>query len=191
MLAVSLAAGLDGSLVDATLRDGSLAHLRRAVAEDQGMLERFLNSLSEETLSSRFLESPADRRTLLRRLLPGPKNYVLLAIQNGDLVIGHAAYYRSGEETAEVGVVILDSHRGIGLGTIMVEKIARAANAAGISVFETITSRENMGVTKMVRSIGFPTSVKVESDVVRIRFPTSIDPVTIGEFRSRWSFPAL
>ena len=181
---------VDGSVTDVTLRDGTLVHLRRAVPEDAGLLERFLNALSEDTVSLRFLELPADRRTLLRQLAPAPNNFVLVAVKGGTTIIGHAAYYTSGKESAEVGLTILDEYQGKGLGTMMVERIARAANCAGISVFETIIGWENTGMITMVRSMGFPTAVKVEPDVIRIRFPTSIDPVTIEEFQSRWTFPA-
>jgi acetate---CoA ligase (ADP-forming) len=180
---------VDGLIADVTLRDGTTVRLRRAVAEDKAMLEQFLNSLSEETVSLRFLESPADRRALLRQVLPGPDNYVLVAIKDDGVIVGHSAYYKSSAESAEVGLTILDEYQGKGLGTIMVEKIARAANLAGIFVFETIISWENTRMVKMVRSMGFPTAVKVEPDLIRIRFPTSIDPVTIEEFHARWGYP--
>ena len=72
----------------------------------------------------------------------------------------------------------------------MVEKIARAANVAGISVFETIASLQNMRMIEMVRNMGFPTSVKIEPDLIRVRLPTSIDPVSIDEFNTRWTYAA-
>ena len=115
---------------------------------------------------------------------------MLLAIKDG-IVVGHAGYYRSGKDTAEVGVLILEGFQGLGLGTLMIERIASSANRAGISVFEAVISWDNTRMIRMVKSMGFPTSVKVEPDLIRIRFPTSIDPVSIDEFQSRWTWNPL
>jgi GNAT superfamily N-acetyltransferase len=183
----SLQASKDRFESQVTLRDGTLLTLRELRTEDSLLLERFADSLSEETIHFRFLGSSMDIQVLLKELAPRPDSFTLVAVWGGGLV-GHAAYYRSGLETAEVGLLVSDAFQGRGLGTAMVEGIARAANEAGISLFETIIGWENLRMIKMVRAMGFPTSEKVESEVVRIRFPTSIDPVTIKEFQDRWVF---
>ena len=85
-------------------------------------------------------------------------------------------------DKAEIGLVVLDAYQGKGLGTTMLEKIAHIANEDGISVFETIVSKQNTKMIRMVRDMGFPTAVKSEPDMIRIRFPTSIDPITIEAF---------
>ncbi len=169
---------------DIVLRDGLVAYARQALPEDSRMIDEFLKSLSNESISFRFFDSAAEWQVLLRQLLPSTTNFVLIAIREGSL-IGHAAYYRSGKDTAEIGLVILDAYQSKGLGTMLLEKIARAANEDGISVFETIISQDNTRMIKMVQDMGFPTSVKVESDLIRIRFPTSIDPITIESFQKR------
>lgn len=171
----------ESAVEDVRLRDGSLAHLRRARSEDRQALEQFVNGLSEESLAFRFFESPVDRSVMLRQLMPARNNYVLLAF-TGDAVIGHAAYYRSGKAAAEIGLIVGDAFQGRGLGTVMIERIARSANLGGISVFDTIISPDNTRMIKMVRDMGFPISVMSEPGMIRIRFPTSIDPVTIKEF---------
>jgi RimJ/RimL family protein N-acetyltransferase len=161
--------------------------LKEPSEEDAVLLERFAAGLSEETISSRFLGSVMDGQVLLSELAPRPDRFVLVAIWNG-CIVGHAAYYRSGREAAEVGLMIADSFQGRGLGTAMVESVARKANEDGISVFETIIGWDNLRMVRMVRAIGFPTSEKVEHDVIRIRFPTSVDPVTIRQFQDHWVF---
>ena len=167
---------------DIELRDGSIARLKPAQLEDNGLIDEFVKSLSEDTILFRFLDLPLDRNVLLTELVPNATNYVLMAIRD-EKVIGHAAYYRSGRGTAEVGIVIRDAFQDKGLGTIMLEKIASAANMDGISVFETIISHDNLRMIKMVEEMGFPISIKREPDLIRIRFPTSIDPVTIEIFK--------
>ena len=64
----------ESAVEDVRLRDGSLAHLRRARSEDRQALEQFVNGLSEESLAFRFFESPVDRTDLLRQMNPAPNN---------------------------------------------------------------------------------------------------------------------
>ncbi|MDE1853313.1 MAG: GNAT family N-acetyltransferase [Thaumarchaeota archaeon] len=103
-------------------------------------------------------------------------------------MVGHAAYYRNDAETAEIGLLVLDKYQGLGLGTMLTERIARSAHGEGISMFETIIGWNNPRMIRMMRNMGFPTSERVEPDLIRIRFPTSIDPVTIKEFQDKWVF---
>ena len=170
-----------------TLRDGTKVVIRELRGEDKGKLERFVDGLSEDALFFRFLSSGIDRQVLIEQLSPRPGGVTLVAMKDGEIV-GHIAYFLSGSEAAEVGVLILDRYQGKGLGSRLIERIAQAANAAGISMFETIIDWNNTRMIRMVRNMGFPTSEKVEPDIIRIRFPTSIDPVTLGEFQESWVF---
>ena len=170
-----------------TLRDGTVVTIRELQEEDRGMLERFVDGLSDDSIYFRFLASGIDRGVLIDQLSPRPGGLTLAALKGG-AIVGHVAYYRSDSEAAEIGVLILDGYQGKGLGTMLIERIAQAANAEGITVFETIIGWNNTRMIRMVRSMGFPTSEKVEPDLIRIRFPTSIDPVSIGEFQEKWVF---
>ncbi|HKT21027.1 MAG TPA: GNAT family N-acetyltransferase, partial [Nitrososphaerales archaeon] len=129
------------------------------------------------------------RETLVSELSPRPGCLSLVAVV-GERIVGLTSYCRSGQESAEVGLLIVDEYQGRGLGTQLTERIARAANEDGISVFEAIIDWNNTRMIELVRNLGFPTSEKVEPELIRIRFPTSIDPVTIAEFQERWVFKA-
>ena len=126
---------------------------------------------------------------MVRELSPRPGCVPLVALKDGRIV-GLSSYCRSGPEAAEVGLLIADGYQGRGLGTGLTERIARSANEAGVSMFEAIIDWSNTRMIELVRNLGFPTSEKVEPELIRIRFPTSIDPVTIGEFQERWVFRA-
>lgn len=169
------------------LRDGSVVHVKELKAEDGQALEGFVDSLSEEAIYFRFLMTGIDREVLIEQLSPKPESFTLVALKGGQIV-GHAAYYRKDAETAEIGLLVLDEYQGLGLGTLLTGRIAWAANGEGISMFETIIGWNNTRMIRMVRNMGFPTSEKVEPDLIRIRFPTSIDPVTIKEFQDKWVF---
>jgi len=170
-----------------TLGDGSAVTLRELRDGDRAMLERFIDKLSEDTIYFRFLASGINREVIIDQLSPRPGAYTLVAVEGGEIV-GHVAYFKSQSEAAEIGILIMDAYQGKGLGTRLIETIARAANANGVTMFEAIIDWNNTRMIRMVRSIGFPTSEKVEPDLIRIRFPTSIDPVSIGEFQEKWVF---
>lgn len=170
-----------------TMRDGTEVTIRELKKEDGEMLERFVDGLSEDTIYYRFLVSGIARQVLIEQLSPRPGGLTLVAVE-GEAIVGHVSYYRSGSEAAEVGILVLDGHQGRGLGTRLIERIAQEANAAGITAFETIIDWNNTRMIKMVRTMGFPTSEKVEPDLIRIRFPTSIDPVSIAQFQEKWVF---
>ena len=170
-----------------TLRDGTEAQIRELGEGDRAELERFVDGLSQDTIYFRFLASGINREVLIEQLSPRSGGRTLVAVA-GQRIIGHIAYYKSESEAAEIGILILDSYHGKGLGTRLIEAIAQTANADGISMFEAIIDWNNTRMIKMVRSIGFPTSEKVEPDLIRIRFPTSIDPVSIAQFQEKWVF---
>ena len=169
------------------LRDGTGVEIRELREEDEAELERFVDGLSQDPIYFRFLASGINREVLIQQLSPGRGGKTLIALL-GRRIIGHVAYYRSESEAAEVGILILDGYQGKGLGTRQIEAIAQTASADGITMFETIIDWNNTRMIKMVRSMGFPTSEKVEPDLIRIRFPTSIDPVSIAEFQEGWVF---
>jgi GNAT superfamily N-acetyltransferase len=164
--------------------------LRRFRSGDEALLEKFVEGLSEESISFRFLGSGIEKHFLLKELSPRRDSFTLVAVKDG-VMVGHAAYYRSGLDSAEVGLLILDGYQAKGLGTGMLERIAKAANEDGISMFEAIIGWDNTRMIKLVRTMGFPTSERVEPEMIRMRFPTSIDPVSIEEFQERWVFRPL
>lgn len=170
-----------------TLRDGTATAIRELRERDRDLLERFVDGLSEDTVYFRFLATGIDRDVLIEQLRPRPGGKTLVAV-TGEKIIGHVAYYRSESEAAEVGILILDGYQGKGMGTRLIERIAREANSDGITVFETIIGWNNTRMIGMIKTMGFPTTEKVEPDLIRIRFPTSIDPVSIGEFQEKWLF---
>lgn len=172
---------------DFVLRDGTKAKVRTLRPSDSVALEKFVGSLSEESIYYRFLTTGISRETLVSELSPRSGCLSLVAVVE-DRIVGLSSYCRSGPEAAEVGLLIIDEYQGRGLGTALTERIARAANEDGISMFEAVIDWNNTRMIELVRNLGFPTSEKVECELIRIRFPTSIDPITIAEFQEKWVF---
>ena len=174
---------------DVVLRDGSTARVRRAGPTDSSLLAAFVQNLSEASLMERFA-GVVDREDALRSMSPAPDSFVLLAEREG-VLIGHAEYRRTGEGTADAGVVVLDSHQGQGLGTILLGELAEAAHEAGINTFHAHVSPGNTAVAKVLRDLGFPTSLSVEPGRVSISLPTSVERETVLAFDRREASAAI
>jgi acetate---CoA ligase (ADP-forming) len=171
------------------MRDGTDVEVRVLRPGDSDALEEFVDGLSEDSIYYRFLTAGISKETLVSELSPRPGCLSLIAIVR-ERIVGLASYCRSGPEMAEVGLLIADDFQGKGLGTGLTERIARAANEDGISAFEAVIDWNNTRMIELVRTLGFPTSERVEPELIRIRFPTSIDPITISEFQEKWVFKA-
>lgn len=169
------------------LKDGTEAEIRELREDDRAELERFVDGLSQETIYFRFLASGINREVLIEQLSLRRGVRALVAVV-GQKIIGHVAYYKSDSEAAEVGILVLDEYQGKGLGAHLTKAIAQIADADGISMLETLIDWNNTRMIKMVRSLGLPTSERVEPDLICVRFPTSIDPASIAEFQERWVF---
>ena len=177
----------DPVTADLALRDGTIARVKVVETEGRGDLEKFVGGLSEDTIFYRFLTVGISREALVSELSPRTGCLSLAAVVEGEIV-GLASYCRTAPEAAEVGLLVADGYQGKGVGTGLTERIARAANREGVSVFEAIIDWNNTRMIKLVRNLGFPTSERVEPELIRVRFPTSIDPVTIAEFQEKWVF---
>lgn len=175
--------------MELTLRNGDVLEMRALDRSDLEMLGKFVAALSEETIHYRFLTSGISKEAMLMELSPAAGCFSLVGVR-GRQILGLASYCRTGRGSAEIGLIVADDYQGQGLGTALTEQIARFANAEGISVFEAVIDWNNVRMIKLVRTLGFPTSERVEPDIIRIRFPTSMDPVSISEFQERWVFRA-
>lgn len=126
---------------------------RRGTPRDRTALERLLRGLSPESAYSRF-QAPlgsAPPRAVLEALLPeGVRGGAVLA-WDGDVPVGHGVWVRVGpSRTAEVAIVVTDSHQRQGVGTVLAERLLAAAGARGITRIEVFSEAGNHAVARMV-----------------------------------------
>ena len=176
-------------MADAVLEDGSIVGVRRALPQDARLIEAFVAGISERSLSQRFSET-VDRKEALRRLLPTPDRFVLIAERDAK-VVAQAEYNRGRPGTAEVGVIVADSLQGKGLGTILFGEIAEAAHSEGIATLEGNMSPDNSMTLKVLHDLGFPTSVQIGPGTVKVTFPTSVERETVDAFDRRDAVAAV
>ena len=88
---------------------------------------------------------------------------VALTAELGGRLVGIARYDRErSTDTAEVGFVISDQQQGRGIGTVLLEHLAAAAQERGISRFVAETMADNRPMLGVFRAAGFAERTRPE-----------------------------
>lgn len=129
--------------------------MRRPCATDLQALREFLTGLSGRARYLRFFSgAPPTSAAMLRVLAGGAPGADVLVDTAGDAIIGHAmAGDRAGPDATrrtEIGVVVADGYRGVGVGSALVRRlIARAASRGATAVVMEVLA-ENRQVLTMI-----------------------------------------
>ena len=162
----------------ALLADGTEVVLRAIEPSDREAYLEFHRGLSDE---SRYLRYFSARRRL-------PENEVLhyldvdqrdhagiVALVDGALV-GHALYDRneSGAD-AEVALEVSDTFQGRGVGTLMLEELAKLARQMGITRLLAHVLPGNRRMLTVFRDLGFAERATFEDGVLRVALDLAAD----------------
>ncbi|HEX7590870.1 MAG TPA: GNAT family N-acetyltransferase, partial [Candidatus Limnocylindrales bacterium] len=178
--------------IDVVLRDGSSVRIRLAHTSDEPGIRAFLQGLSDDSRRLRFPAGNVDLEATSRRWagVEDCPDCCVLAVKGGD-VIGQASYDRTTEDRARVGFTVADSFQGRGLGTLLLKRLAEAAAANGVAVFEGEVQTDNHKMLDLFRESGFSLTMKSEPGLVRVQFPTSITPEAHARFEAREQIAAM
>jgi GNAT superfamily N-acetyltransferase len=155
------------------LRDGSLLTIRPATGQDEPALHSFLSGLCLTARRMRFFTAGADMASAAHLMaVTGSDRYGLVAHDEAALLVGHALYVQLDETRAEVAVEVADHLHGRGLGTILIERLAAAAERRGITRFIAEVLPENRAMLEVVRD-GFDADVTFHEGTDTAEFPTS------------------
>lgn len=174
---------------EAVLRDGSTVHIRPGRTSDRARVEDYLIGLSPETRHMRFWAASVDVGRVTTQALDQDyrDHLTLLAISGGPggTVVGGAQYHRLDEHRAEVSFSVADALQGHGLGSILLERLAAAADARGIPTFVAHVLPENHAMIGVFRESGFDVSIRARPGSIDIELPTSTTPEAIERFDRR------
>ena len=115
---------------DVVLRDGGTAHLRPIHPADADAVQAFHTGQSQNSIYMRFFAFKArlSSKELKRFTEVDYKDRVAFVITIGGEIIGIGRYDRLDDPTeAEVAFNIADAHQGRGIGSILLEHLAAAA----------------------------------------------------------------
>jgi acetyl coenzyme A synthetase (ADP forming)-like protein len=169
--------GVVDEAVDIILRDGRTLRLRAPVKGDQDALLEFFAALSERSLYLRFHGYPALGPELVEQVLDPDwvERGALVGTftENGrERVVAVANYVRLRErEAAEAAFAVADEYQRRGIGTRLVEQLARKAAAQGIERLVAEVLAENRDMLGVFEGLGFELSRVLEGGEVEITFP--------------------
>jgi GNAT superfamily N-acetyltransferase len=93
----------------------------------------------------------------------------------GDELIAVGRFDREpGESEAEVAFVVADAYQQRGVGSLLLDELARAARARGVRSFKADTLAENNAMLDVFRHAGYPLTSSVDYGTVTVRFPVEL-----------------
>ena len=143
---------------DVLLSDGSTVHLRPIRPADAPAIVDFHSRMSDRTRYLRYF-SPYPRipeRDLERFVNVDHADREAFVTVAGDRITAVGRYERLGPDSpdAEVAFVVEDAHQGRGIGSVLMEHLAEAARANGISRFVAEVLPQNGGMLRVFSDFG-------------------------------------
>jgi ribosomal protein S18 acetylase RimI-like enzyme len=129
--------------------------IRQACSTDHAALSEFLIGLSPRVRYLRFFSGAPPTSGAMLRILAGGNGCTdaLVATEDG-VIIGHAMASDStghgGSHRTEIGVVVADGRRGMGVGSALMRCLISRAHARGATVLVMEVLAENRQVITMI-----------------------------------------
>ena len=169
------------------LRDGGSLCIRAIRPDDQERLLALFEGLSSRSVYFRFFQ--AKRRLTDEELraftdLDFVRHVALVATlreNEEESIIGVGRYIGLQEHgqpipRAEVAFEVAEAHQGRGIGTLLLEHLARLAREQGIQTFEAYVLGENNRMLQVFDTSGFVVERSLANGVFHIAFPTAETP---------------
>ncbi len=166
---------------EAILRDGASIVIRPVAHDDRPRLISLFERMSPASIHHRFFGAKralgdAELRELTDDLGPG---YVALAAttQHGDdeIILGVGRYVVVDEARgiAEVAFDVADADQGRGIGTLLLEHLARVARRGGIATFRADVEASNGLMVEVLYRCGFAMRERLDRDIHHFEFSTA------------------
>lgn len=166
--------------VDALAADGRIVHLRPTLLADVPELIAMHERSPDRDLRQRFFGAGrgliADEAARLARLNTTGEGVAIVAVDDGALV-GAASFRQLPEqpERAEFGLLVTPEHQHRGIGTLMLEYLARTAVATGITELSGQILGGNAAMLRLTQRLAPGTVMPYSDGVVDVVFSTDLD----------------
>ena len=155
--------------------DGDLRYRVRPIRpEDAERLVAFHRQLSPHSVYLRFFSFHPElsEAEVVRFTTVDYEDRLALVAFDGDRLIGVGRFdRRPWESEAEVAFVVADEYQHHGIGSLLLDELARAARQRGIETFRADTLAENRTMLDVFHHAGFPVTSSIEYGTVTLRFP--------------------
>jgi len=158
-------AAVDGQYWIEALMDGRYLLIRPLAEKDRDREYAFIKRLSPECRHMRFLAQINEPgAAMLNQLMDTDNNqrvaYIALVHDNGHLVeIGISRYAATREHECECvcAVTVADEWQYLGLGTLLMEHLIKAARKNGFRQMYSVDASSNAPMRDLVKALGFET----------------------------------
>ncbi len=157
---------------DVVLRNGSTVTLRSPRADDGAALVALSRHLASGSLYSRFSTTPRPPADEIAGMLQAsPELQIVLVAESAGALVAVASCHRDDEEPdrAEVTFSVDERMQGRGLGTLLLEALARLAWARAIRTFDAYVLSGNDDMLRVFRDSGFSTTRELQAGVFHVR----------------------
>lgn len=164
--------------INEILRDGTSIHIRAIRPDDKVRLFEHFAGLSPQSRYQRFFGTKRGlTRDELKNLteLDFDTHVGLVAVLHDGVeerIIGVGRYIASAPNRAEVAFAVLDEYQGRGIGTLLLEHLARIARAADITEFEADVLGSNRRMLEVLGESGLKVKRSMERGVVHLSLLT-------------------
>src|SRR5690349_905564 len=164
------------ALTDVVVRDGSTVSVRLAEERDVPALLQLLQSLSTQSLYYRFHSLPALSTSDVCALIDVDRKATTLIAESGGRVLAFASYHPqlADPHRAEVSFAVSDAVQGHGIGTRLLEQLAKVARAAGITTFDAHVLAVNRQMMDVFRHSGFTETVRLEGGTYHVTLSLAV-----------------
>jgi GNAT superfamily N-acetyltransferase len=175
---------------EAVLRNGETLVIRAIHPDDKDRLHEHFLSLGQESVYNRFFGPKLDLTAAeLRQLteLDFDHHVGLFAVrrrEGREEVLGVARYVvieGTSPRRAEMAVAVSDACQNLGVGTVLLEHLARIAVSRGVRAFEADVLGANNRMMHMIRRSGLPMDCSRNGGVLHVSLRVPDDARLAGD----------
>ncbi|MET3806650.1 acyl-CoA synthetase (NDP forming)/GNAT superfamily N-acetyltransferase [Nakamurella sp. UYEF19] len=159
---------------DVLLADGGAVHVRPSAATDGPAIVAMHTRMSERTRYLRYFQAVNELSPSQLAVFTAVDHVsaVGLVAELGGSIIAAGSYHRDkrNPDTAEVAFVVEDAHQRRGLGSILLEHLAAAAQERGVKRFTAEVLGENQSMLRVFIDAGYAVTREFSSGVVDLGF---------------------
>jgi acetyltransferase len=158
-----------------TMKDGAEVTLRPIRPDDEGLMAKFHETLSDRTVYMRYfcslsLRSRVAHDRLVRICHVDGDREMALVVDHRDqatgqqqiLAVGRLIRLETGDE-AEVAILVSDRYQKHGLGTALLRRVVQIARNQKLRRVSGELLRDNLAMQNIVRKLGFRFSLQHDS----------------------------
>ncbi len=173
---------------DALAADGRIVRIRPILPQDAQALRSLYENADDRSLYLRFFapgHGQIDHEVRRLTRAEAPDHRVVGAFDDATIV-GVASYERmGGTPRAEFAVLVADGEHGRGIGTLLLEHLARQALADGVRELVGDVLPDNRLMMLVAHDLTPSLSAHLADGVMRVSVPTAVDDATLAAIDMR------